>query len=131
MTETLNMNLDNKNELINSLLAYKRIFRSVAFFTAIMNLLLLVPSLYMLDVYDRVLTSRNEYTLLMLSAIALFLFLIYALLEAVRSHTVIEISKKIDLQLNERVYTAAFEQNLRREGVNAGQALNGISIPAL
>ena len=115
------------SELIIQLSAYKKIFRSVAFFTAAMNLLLLAPSLYMLDIYDRVLTSRNEYTLLLLSAITLFLFLIYGLLEAVRSHTVIEISKKIDAQLNERVYVAAFEQNLKRGGFNAGQALNDLT----
>jgi ATP-binding cassette subfamily C exporter for protease/lipase len=115
------------NEIIDQLVAYKRIFRSVAFFTAVMNLLLLAPSLYMLDVYDRVLTSRNEYTLLLLSAIILFLFVIYAMLEMVRSHAVIEVSKKIDAKLNERVYTAAFEQNLKREGINAGQALNDLT----
>ncbi len=121
------MFLNSKNELIKSLIAYKRIFRSVAVFTAAMNLLLLVPSLYMLDIYDRVLTSRNEYTLLWLSFIALFLFLIYALLDVVRSHAVIEISKKIDTKLNERVYTAAFEQNLKRGGFNSGQALNDLT----
>lgn len=115
------------SELIGQISAYKKIFRSVAFFTAAMNLLLLVPSLYMLDVYDRVLTSRNEYTLLLLSIIAVFLLLMYALLDAVRSHAVIEISKKIDSQLNDRVYTAAFEQNLRRGDTNAGQALNDLT----
>jgi ATP-binding cassette subfamily C exporter for protease/lipase len=117
----------NSNEIFLALIAYKKIFQSVAFFTAVMNLLLLVPSIYMLEVYDRVLTSRNEFTLLMLTLIIFFLYLIYACLDAIRSHTVIAIGKKIDTDLNHRTYTAAFEQNLKIRGGNAGQALNDLT----
>jgi ATP-binding cassette subfamily C exporter for protease/lipase len=120
-------NLSHHNEIIEALSAYKKIFRSVAFFTAFMNLLLLAPSIYMLEVFDRVLTSRNNYTLLMLSLIVLFLFLIYTALDAIRSYTVIEIGKKIDARLNHRIYTAAFEQNLKLKGGSAGQALNDLT----
>ncbi len=115
------------NEILVALYGYKKIFRSVGFFTACMNLLLLVPSIYMLEVYDRVLTSRNEFTLLMLSLIILILYVIYAALDAIRSHTVIEVGKKIDAELNHRTYTAAFEQNLKVKGGNAGQALNDLT----
>ena len=115
------------NEILAALYSYKKIFRSVGFFTACMNLLLLVPSIYMLEVYDRVLTSRNEFTLLMLSAIILILYLVYAALDAIRSHTVIEVSKKIDHELNQRAFTAAFEQNIKVRGGNAGQALNDLT----
>ena len=115
------------NEILVALYGYKKIFRSVGFFTACMNLLLLVPSIYMLEVYDRVLTSRNEFTLLMLSLIILLLYVIYAALDAIRSHTVIEVGKKIDAELNHRTYTAAFEQNLKVKGGNAGQALNDLT----
>ena len=71
------------NEILSVLYSYKKIFRSVGFFTACMNLLLLVPSIYMLEVYDRVLTSRNEFTLLMLSLIMLVMYVIYAALDAI------------------------------------------------
>ena len=57
--------------------------------------LLLDPSIYMLEVYERVLTSRNEFTLLMLSAIIVFLYVIYGAPHAIRSHTVIEVGNKI------------------------------------
>ena len=115
------------NEILTALYGYKKIFRSVGFFTACMNLLLLVPSIYMLEVYDRVLTSRNEFTLLMLSAIIFLLYIIYAALDAIRSHAVIEVSKKIDHELNQRAFTAAFEQNIKVRGGNAGQALNDLT----
>jgi ATP-binding cassette, subfamily C, bacterial exporter for protease/lipase len=116
-----------EDEILSTLYKFKKIFRSVGFFTACMNLLLLVPSLYMLQVYDRVLTSRNEFTLLMLSLIILVLFVMYAALDMIRSHTVIEVSKKIDGELNDRAFNAAFEQNLKTKGINAGQALNDLT----
>ena len=81
----------------------------------------------MLEVYDRVLTSRNSSTLLMLTLIIVGLFLIYAALDAIRSYAVIEMGKKIDAQLNQRTFTAAFEQNLKQRGGVAGQALNDLS----
>lgn len=115
------------SEILASLKAFKKIFRSVAWFTAAMNLLLLVPSIYMLEIYDRVLTSRNEFTLLMLTLIILVLYLVYASLDAIRSHTVIEVSKKIDADLNLRTYEAAFEQNLKTRVGNAGMALNDLT----
>ncbi len=117
----------SENEIISALQDYKKIFRSVGIFTACMNLLLLVPSIYMLEVYDRVLTSRNHFTLLMLTLIILILYVIYAALDAIRSYTVIEVGKKIDAKLNHRIYTAAFEQNLKIKGGSAGQALNDLT----
>lgn len=115
------------NEILKALYGYKKIFRSVGIFTAVMNLLLLIPSLYMLEVYDRVLTSRNAFTLLMLTLMMLVMYVIYAALEAIRSYTVVEVGKKIDAELNQRTYTAAFEQNLKMRGGNAGQALNDLT----
>jgi ATP-binding cassette subfamily C exporter for protease/lipase len=110
------------NEILVALYGYKKIF-----FTACINLLLLVPSIYMLEVYDRVLTSRNEMTLIMLTLMIIGLYLIYAALDAIRTYTVIEMGKKIDAELNQRTYTAAYEQNLRQKGASAGQALNDLS----
>lgn len=81
-------------------------------FSAIINLLMLAPSLYMLSVYDRVLTSRNETTLLMLTLIMLGIFVCMNALEYVRSLVLIRVGGFLDLKMNKRVYTAAFEQNL-------------------
>ena len=115
------------NEILIALYGYKKIFKAVGVFTACINLLLLVPSIYMLEVYDRVLTSRNSFTLLMLTLIIIGLYIIYSALDAIRTYTVIEMGKKIDAELNQRTYTAAFEQNLKQRGGVAGQALNDLS----
>ena len=70
-----------KTEIAQVLLSFKGAFRTVGIFSAIINLLMLVPSLYMLQVYDRVLASRNETTLLMLTLMALGAFLFMGALE--------------------------------------------------
>ena len=116
-----------KNEITEALVKFKKVFYTIAFFTATINVLMLVPSIYMLEVYDRVLVSRNETTLYMLSFMTLGLFALISILEYIRSMVVIRIGAKMDTFLNNRVYTAAFEQNLRSTGVNAGQALNDLT----
>lgn len=111
------------DEIKSALLTFSSAFKSVAAFSAVINLLLLVPSLYMLQVYDRVLASGNKTTLLMLTLIALGAFLIMSALEFVRSFVLVRVGAQMDERLSSRVYTAAFEQNLRKAGGNAGQAL--------
>lgn len=116
-----------KNEINQALFAYKHVFRTIGIFSAVINLLMLVPSLYMLQVYDRVLPSRNEITLLMLTLMMLGAYLIVSALEFVRSFILVRMAAHMDMQLNKRVYTAAFEQNLKRSGTNAGQALSDLT----
>ncbi|WP_330109842.1 type I secretion system permease/ATPase [Methylophaga thalassica] len=116
-----------KNEIAESLLAFKSVFITVGIFSAILNILMLTPSLYMLQVYDRVLTSRNESTLLMLTVMVVGAYLVLGGLEFVRSFVLIRVSAKLDMMLNKRVYTAAFEQSLKRAGVNAGQFLQDLT----
>ncbi|WLI90250.1 type I secretion system permease/ATPase [Massilia sp. R2A-15] len=112
-----------KNEIELTLASFKRVFFTVGAFSAISNLLMLVPSLYMLQVYDRVLASRNEITLLMLTLMMLGAYLLMSALEVVRTFVLVRVGAQFDMRLNKRVYTAAFEQNLKKSGGNAGQAL--------
>ncbi|AQV96491.1 type I secretion system permease/ATPase [Cupriavidus necator] len=116
-----------QNEILRALSGFKSAFRTIGFFSMLINLLMLVPSIYMLQVYDRVLPSRNEMTLVMLTVIMLGLYAFSSALEYVRSFIVIRVGAKLDLHLNTRVYTAAFETNLKQRGVNAGQALGDLT----
>lgn len=116
-----------KNEIMDVLSSFKSAFRTIGVFSAIINLLMLAPSLYMLQVYDRVLQSQNEITLLMLSLLVLGAFSFMSALEFIRSFVVIRVGAKLDMQMNKRIYTAAFEQNLKRGGGNPGQALNDLT----
>jgi ATP-binding cassette subfamily C exporter for protease/lipase len=115
--------LDPKSEIVQVLSTFKGTFITVGTFSAISNLMMLAPSLYMLQVYDRVLGSRNEITLLMLTLMIVGAYLFIGALELVRSFVLVRVGARFDMELNKRVYTAAFEQNLKRTSANAGQAL--------
>ncbi|HZW13549.1 MAG TPA: type I secretion system permease/ATPase [Noviherbaspirillum sp.] len=116
-----------QNEIAQALAGFKSAFRTIGIFTAIINVIMLMPSIYMLQVYDRVLPSRNEITLLMLTLIMLGAYVFMSGLEYVRTFVLVRVGAKLDMQLNKRVYTAAFEQNLKRGGTNAGQALSDLT----
>lgn len=118
---------NTQNEIIQTLYKFKRVFYAIGIFTVVINILLLVPSMYMMEVYDRVLASHNQYTLIMLTVMAAGLYGLTSVIEYFRSMVVLRIGAKIDAELNQRVYTAAFEQNLTKDGVNAGQALHDLS----
>lgn len=65
-------------------------------FSVFINLMLLAPILYMLQVFDRVLHSRSEATLLMLTGIVLVALLTMALVDAARSHLLQLASMQVD-----------------------------------
>ncbi|MCY1337608.1 Type I secretion system ATP-binding protein PrsD [compost metagenome] len=115
------------NEILAVLAAYRGGLRSVGAFTAVINLLMLAPALYMLQVYDRVLASGNRMTLLMLTLMVIGLYAFMGLLEWVRSSVVIRLGTQMDMRLNQRVYAAAFEANLKSGNLAAGQALNDLT----
>lgn len=119
--------LATKSEIEQILFGFKRTFYTVGAFSAIINLLALTPSLYMLQVYDRVLASGNEITLLMLTLLMVGAFAFSGGLELIRSFVLIRVGAKFDMEMNKRVYTAAFEQNLKAAGGNAGQALTDLT----
>ncbi|CAI0924919.1 Type I secretion system ATP-binding protein PrsD [Serratia entomophila] len=115
------------NEIVDAIRRHRRAFWDIGCFTAVINILMLVPSVYMLQVYDRVLPSGNDITLLMLTLIMLAMYAMMALLEYVRSMAVIRIGSQLDMRLNNRVYTATFEANLKSGSADAGQMLNDLT----
>jgi ATP-binding cassette, subfamily C, bacterial PrsD len=86
---------------------------AVAVFSGVINLLMLSGSLYMLQVYDRVLPSRNVATLVGLSAIVLAAYLFQAYFEAARSRMLSRIGTLFDVSLQKRIYLALATLPLR------------------
>lgn len=116
------------SELRKVIAAFRSTFVAVGAFSFCINVLMLAPALYMLQIYDRVLSSRSETTLLMLSLILAGLYLLYAALEWVRSMVLVRAGVRLDLALDGRVFNAAFERNLRSGGGNAAQALGDLQV---
>lgn len=119
--------IPNYDRLREALGACRQSFYGVGVFSAIINILMLAPSLYMLQVYDRVLASGNEMTLLMLTLLMVGLCFFMGALEWVRSLVVIRLGTRLDLRLNQQVFNAAFERNLRDGDAKAGQALTDLT----
>lgn len=117
----------SQSEIAAALKQFKGVFKTVGIFSMAINLLMLVPSIYMLQVYDSVLSSRNLMTLAMLSLITLLFYAIISGLEWVRSQVLIRVGAQVDALLSERIYTAAFEQNLKKNNFQAGQALTDLT----
>ncbi len=114
-------------ELEQALLSFRHAFVTVAAFSFFINLLMLSPSMYMLQIYDRALGSRNVTTLLMLTLITLGLFALMSVLEWIRSMVLVRIGGRLDIDTNFRVFNATFERNLRQAGQNPAQALSDLS----
>jgi ATP-binding cassette, subfamily C, bacterial exporter for protease/lipase len=116
-----------RSELDGVLWSLRRIFLLAGVFSFFVNALMLVPSLYMMQVYDRVLNSRNEMTLLMITLITLGLYLLLGGLEWVRSQLLVRSSVQLDTRLNDRVFRATFAASLRGASGNPAQALYDVT----
>lgn len=114
-------------ELTDALLGFRRVFYALGAFSLAINLLLLAPAAYMLQMYDRVLTSRNEGTLLMLTALLVGLLMLEGALEFARSRVLVRANAALDLRMSERVFDASFERTLMGSGGNPARALADLS----
>jgi ATP-binding cassette subfamily C protein EexD len=122
--------VEEKNSLQKVLENCKESFLYVGFFSLFINLLMLVPAFYMLQVYDRVVATGSTSTLLMLTLLMFFLLGTMGSLEWVRSRILVRVGTKIDTLLGTRLYDVSFKQSLFTGGAQATaqplQDLNGL-----
>ncbi|AHD14049.1 peptidase [Pseudomonas sp. FGI182] len=116
-----------RSELADVLFRLRRSFFALAAFSGVINVMMLTPAIYMLQVYDRALVSRNVTTLTMLTLLVIGLFMLMSALEMVRTRVLIRVGNFLDMDLNRRIFSAAFERNLSRAGGNPAQALQDLA----
>ena len=97
-------------------------FACVFLYSCGYNLFLLTPSIYLLQIYDRVLSSRSLDTLLMLTLIVAVAVVVGTLLDVVRRAALSRIASWLDVRLRPEVLKAAFGHAARVEGGAAAQA---------
>ena len=114
------------DEVAQVLKASRTAFVSAGIFSGVVNVLMLTGSVYMLQVYDRVLTSSSVPTLIALSAIVLALYLFYGLLEFARARIMVRIGRRMEEQLRTRVFDTVAELAVRRQGVTGNQPINDL-----
>lgn len=116
-----------RSELTSILLSYRRIFYIVGFYTAVINFILIVPALYMFQVYDSVLSSRSTETLIMLSLIALFMYFVFSFLNWSRSQILIRLSNDIDKKLSDRTFMAVLSGILKTGTISPSQVFGDLT----
>ncbi len=107
-----------RNELRAARAQNRRLFWAVGIFSFFVNLLMLTGPMFMLQVYDRVLGSRSEETLLALFILMAFLFGMMGLLDFVRGRVLARIGARFQAAIDRRVFSAV----IRRASVVQGGA---------
>lgn len=108
-----------QGELLSVLKDFKSAFYTAGLVSAIINIILITPSIYMLQVYDRILSSRSISTLILISIIVVAFYIFMGFLEWLRSQLLIRISNNMDERLNERIFSIAFQNALYTNTGNA------------
>ncbi len=108
-----------RSDLQEALNVCRGAFFSAAFFSMFINFLMLVPVIYMLQLYDRVVPTGSESTLYTLTLLMLVLFLTLGLLEWVRTQILVRVSTRLETMLHHRLFEVAFRQSLYSGGVTA------------
>ena len=115
-----------RSELTATLWAFRQEFLMVGFFSMLANVLMLSPTLYMLQVYDRVLASQSELTLLAMSLLTLALFGVMALAEWLRSRVLVRAGVRLDERLGTQVFNASFESHLSLLGTSPARSFGDL-----
>ncbi len=89
------------------------IFRKVLGFSLANSLLVLAPTIFMLEVYDRVVTSRSGTTLVSLLVCVLGIYVLMEVLDMLRSRLLLQAGWRIDASLREMLHDASFVASLR------------------
>lgn len=123
MKQSRSIPSENRSELLAPVFPY---FLRVFFVSAFTGVLVLAPSLYMLEVYDRVVNSRSMTTLAMLTILVVGCYVVLEILEWVRSRHMHEGALGLDKEIRDRVFHALFAARLQGEQVGGIQPMNDL-----
>jgi ATP-binding cassette subfamily C exporter for protease/lipase len=116
-----------KTEIGQILLRFRRELIIAGVISAIVNILMLTPTVYMLQVFDRVMISQSVVTLLAISLIAGLFYLVQALAEWLRSRLIISSGIRLDHALNTPVFEATFIDQLKGSDRSPVQAFTDLA----
>jgi ATP-binding cassette subfamily C protein len=124
-----NKNKANRNNLLaRGFRVTRPAFVSAIIFSFFINVLAFVGPLYMLQIYDRVLSSRNFFTLLFLTLIAGFLLIIYAVLEKIRSAVLVRAGLLFDSVTRSELFESVLHGTLKQPGMSHHTVLRELDI---
>ncbi len=119
--------LRKRGELANVLTSFRYEFLWVGIFSMVANVLMLTPTIYMLQIYDRVLMGKSELTLLFLTLIMVAFICMMAFSEWLRSRLLVRAGVRLDQALSTRVFNSSFEAYLNRNQQNPTEAFSNLT----
>jgi ATP-binding cassette subfamily C protein len=117
-----------QSRLMNGIRETRPIFLTAIVFSFFINLLMFVSPLYMLQIYDRVVSSRSETTLIALTVLAGALLMIYALLEGLRARILVRAGLLFDAKIAGPVFEAIHQGNVRMPSGGHVQCLRDMDV---
>lgn len=123
-------NFSGKSELRDTRSELRKLLWIGGFFSIFLNLLMLTGPLFMLQTYDRVLSTRSESTLVVLVALMAFLFLLLGLLDWSRGRLLTRLGAGFQARLDRRVFNAILKKSVTDQKVDdvtgSGQQLKDL-----
>jgi len=116
----------HRSELAEALWEFRREFIVIGIFSMVANVLMLAPTMYMLQIFDRVMVSRSDLTLIAMSLVTLFLFAVMAFSEWMRSRVLVQAGLRLDAILSARVFNASFEARLTQSGASVARTFTDL-----
>lgn len=111
---------DQGSELAQAFSRLRHVAITVTVFSCIINLLALTGSLFMMQVYDRVLASRSIPTLIALAIITVILYVFQGSLDFIRSRIMVRVAARLDQTFGERLYRCVLVLPLRMRSSGDG-----------
>ncbi|MEQ9126179.1 MAG: type I secretion system permease/ATPase, partial [Alphaproteobacteria bacterium] len=105
----------------------RKAFAAVFVFSLAINLMMLIVPIYMMQMYDRVIASRNVDTLLLLTIIAIAGLLAMSLVEMMRSRIMVRLGEWVDRSLSGPVLSGGMNDSLRAGGLNGAGGLRELN----
>ncbi|OHC69806.1 MAG: hypothetical protein A3H93_12595 [Rhodocyclales bacterium RIFCSPLOWO2_02_FULL_63_24] len=105
-----------RSPLLEAVFELKSAWIAVFVFSMAVNFLMLAPTIYMMQVSDRVMTSRNMMTLLMLSLLALAVFAVMGVLEWARSRVLVRLGVRLDRRIGARLLSLSHRFEVEKLG---------------
>jgi ATP-binding cassette subfamily C exporter for protease/lipase len=114
--------------LFRAVFEMKSAWTAVFVFSLVINVLLLAPTVYMMQVSERVMLSRNMSTLLMLSLLVVFVLAVMGALEWARTRIMVSIGVRLDNTLGMRLLATAHRFGIEEVGDRGGRLLSDLSV---
>ncbi len=117
----------SESRLGQVILEFRREFIWVGVFSLIANILMLTPTMYLLQIYDRVMKSQNELTLSVITLIMIFFYVVMAIAQLLRSRLLVRASVRFNDLLNSLVFYASFKEFLRKSKNNTVKTFSDLN----